>query len=377
MQEACEASAGGMAAIVGLDEEAVRAVCEQADVSLANLNCPGQIVVSGDAEKMDAACEAAKAAGAKRAISLPVAGAYHSPLMQPAQAGLAEAVAERLHRAISKTYDAIPVQAEQRLSSLTASFRLPEVDFNLMPDLLFPLEWLFSSLIAWPDEYPLQGIRIGNAAIIATASELSGRLGRQVKRDSPAPFTLVASHCGDYAGYALAQPYHARKKLDASSIAALGGPSHGPQLVRSSASLLNALWDEKEKTTSAPRLSPAAIHRINWPEGTITDEERARLLAAAAREEDRELGLSIDPTLPQSRSHAALVGGSLGEGLRIDLYTAWRDQVRGASGARGDLRDTGLRLSAEIPAQLRVDLELGHRSSSWSCLLYTSPSPRD
>ena len=94
MQEACEASSGGMAAIVGLDEEAVRGVCEQAGVSLANLNCPGQIVVSGDADKMDAACEAAKAAGAKRAIPLPVAGAYHSPLMQPAQAGLAEALAK-------------------------------------------------------------------------------------------------------------------------------------------------------------------------------------------------------------------------------------------------------------------------------------------
>jgi [acyl-carrier-protein] S-malonyltransferase len=94
MQEACEASSGGMAAIVGLDEEAVRGVCEQAGVSLANLNCPGQIVLSGDADKMDAACEAAKAAGAKRAIPLPVAGAYHSPLMQPAQAGLAEALAK-------------------------------------------------------------------------------------------------------------------------------------------------------------------------------------------------------------------------------------------------------------------------------------------
>ena len=94
MQEACEASSGGMAAIVGLDEEAVRGVCEQAGVSLANLNCPGQIVLSGDADKMDAACEAAKAAGAKRAIPLPVAGAYHSPLMQPSKAGLAEALAK-------------------------------------------------------------------------------------------------------------------------------------------------------------------------------------------------------------------------------------------------------------------------------------------
>ena len=94
MQDAYEASSGGMAAIVGLDEEAVRGVCEQAGVSLANLNCPGQIVLSGDADKMDAACEAAKAAGAKRAIPLPVAGAYHSPLMQPSQAGLAEALAK-------------------------------------------------------------------------------------------------------------------------------------------------------------------------------------------------------------------------------------------------------------------------------------------
>ena len=94
MQHACEASAGGMAAIVGLDEEAVHAVCDQGGVSLANLNCPGQIVVSGDADKMDAACDAAKAAGAKRAIPLPVAGAYHSPLMQPAQAGLAGALAK-------------------------------------------------------------------------------------------------------------------------------------------------------------------------------------------------------------------------------------------------------------------------------------------
>ena len=94
MQEACEASAGGMAAIVGLDQEAVRAVCDQADVSLANLNCPGQIVVSGDIDKIDAACDAAKTAGAKRAIPLPVAGAYHSPLMQPAQFGLGEILAK-------------------------------------------------------------------------------------------------------------------------------------------------------------------------------------------------------------------------------------------------------------------------------------------
>ena len=94
MQEACEASSGGMAAIVGLEEEKVQEICIQTGVHIANLNCPGQIVVSGAAGKMDSACESAKAAGAKRAIPLTVAGAYHSPLMQPAKTGLAEALSK-------------------------------------------------------------------------------------------------------------------------------------------------------------------------------------------------------------------------------------------------------------------------------------------
>lgn len=88
MQEACEASQGGMAAIIGLDEAATRQVCEEAGAFLANLNCPGQIVISGPADKLQQACELAKARGAKRALPLTVAGAYHSPLMKPAQAKL-------------------------------------------------------------------------------------------------------------------------------------------------------------------------------------------------------------------------------------------------------------------------------------------------
>jgi [acyl-carrier-protein] S-malonyltransferase len=85
MQEACEASRGGMAAVLGLDEAATREVCERSGVVLANLNCPGQLVISGDSEKINKACELAKAKGARRAIPLPVAGAYHSPLMSMAQ----------------------------------------------------------------------------------------------------------------------------------------------------------------------------------------------------------------------------------------------------------------------------------------------------
>lgn len=88
MQEACEATRGGMAAIIGLEEAPTREVCAQAGVVLANLNCPGQLVISGETEKITKACELAKTKGAKRALPLPVAGAYHSPLMASAQSKL-------------------------------------------------------------------------------------------------------------------------------------------------------------------------------------------------------------------------------------------------------------------------------------------------
>jgi [acyl-carrier-protein] S-malonyltransferase len=85
MQEACELTHGSMAAVLGLETAVLRDVCAAADVDMANLNCPGQIVISGETEKIAAACELAKAKGAKRAVMLPVAGAYHSRLMAGAQ----------------------------------------------------------------------------------------------------------------------------------------------------------------------------------------------------------------------------------------------------------------------------------------------------
>lgn len=89
MHEACEATRGGMAALIGLDEAATREVCAASGVTLANLNCPGQIVISGDLDRIPGAIEAAKARGARKAIPLAVAGAYHSPLMAGAQPKLA------------------------------------------------------------------------------------------------------------------------------------------------------------------------------------------------------------------------------------------------------------------------------------------------
>jgi [acyl-carrier-protein] S-malonyltransferase len=89
MQEACDVTQGGMAAVIGLDEAPTREVCTEAGVALANLNCPGQLVISGELEKILAAVDLARAKGARRAIPLPVAGAYHSPLMASAQPKLA------------------------------------------------------------------------------------------------------------------------------------------------------------------------------------------------------------------------------------------------------------------------------------------------
>ena len=85
MQEACDTTQGGMAAVIGLDEAPTREACAEAGVVLANLNCPGQLVISGAVDRIEKACEIARAKGARKAIPLPVAGAYHSPLMAGAQ----------------------------------------------------------------------------------------------------------------------------------------------------------------------------------------------------------------------------------------------------------------------------------------------------
>jgi [acyl-carrier-protein] S-malonyltransferase len=92
MQEACDATNGGMASILNLDDAILAEVCREADVDIANLNCPGQTVISGDKEKIAKAVELAKTRGAKRAIPLVVAGAYHSRLMQSAREKVAAAL---------------------------------------------------------------------------------------------------------------------------------------------------------------------------------------------------------------------------------------------------------------------------------------------
>ncbi len=89
MQEACEATNGSMAAVIGVERDVVAAFCEEMDVEMANLNCPGQIVISGEAAKIEAAVAAGKEKGFRRVMPLDVAGAYHSCLMMPARDGFA------------------------------------------------------------------------------------------------------------------------------------------------------------------------------------------------------------------------------------------------------------------------------------------------
>lgn len=133
MQEACEATRGAMAAVIGLDEAATREVCREAGVELANLNCPGQIVISGPSEKMAPACELAKARGAKRALPLPVAGAYHSQLMAGARPKL-----ERTLAAMPLHLPSVPV-----ISNVTARpHGAPsEIHTRLVEQITSPVRW--------------------------------------------------------------------------------------------------------------------------------------------------------------------------------------------------------------------------------------------
>ncbi len=131
MQEACDVTRGGMAAVIGLDEAPTREVCAEAGVVLANLNCPGQLVISGEAEKIAKACELAKAKGAKRAIPLAVAGAYHSPLMASAQSKLRDELAK-----IKISAPTVPV-----ISNVTAHAHGTDIATRLVEQVCSSVRW--------------------------------------------------------------------------------------------------------------------------------------------------------------------------------------------------------------------------------------------
>jgi [acyl-carrier-protein] S-malonyltransferase len=135
MQEACEKQASTMAAVLGLEDEIVEEVCAQIEgiVVPANYNCPGQLVISGEVEAVEKACELLKEKGAKRALILPVGGAFHSPLMQPAREELAKAIE-------STTFHQPSCPIYQNVTT-TAVNDPEEIKKNLIEQLTAPVKW--------------------------------------------------------------------------------------------------------------------------------------------------------------------------------------------------------------------------------------------
>lgn len=135
MQKACELQPSTMAAVLGLDDNIVEDVCSNTEgvVVAANYNCPGQLVISGDIEAINKACEALKEAGARRALVLPVGGAFHSPLMEPAREELAAAIE---NTTFSKPN--CPIYQNVTASAITDE---NEIKANLISQLTAPVRW--------------------------------------------------------------------------------------------------------------------------------------------------------------------------------------------------------------------------------------------
>lgn len=135
MQKACEAQQSTMAAVLGLDDKIVEEVCAQTEgiVVAANYNCPGQLVISGDVGAIERACETMKERGAKRALVLPVGGAFHSPLMEPAREELAAAI-----EATTFSKPSCPIYQNVMATAVTDS---SEIQKNLIAQLTAPVKW--------------------------------------------------------------------------------------------------------------------------------------------------------------------------------------------------------------------------------------------
>lgn len=135
MQKACEITPSTMAAVLGLEDHIVEAICANTPgtVVAANYNCPGQLVISGDVEAVEKACESLKEAGARRALILPVGGAFHSPLMEPAR--------EELAAAIENTKFSTPTCPIYQNVSTFAVTDPSEIQKNLIFQLTAPVKW--------------------------------------------------------------------------------------------------------------------------------------------------------------------------------------------------------------------------------------------
>jgi [acyl-carrier-protein] S-malonyltransferase len=135
MQAACETNPSTMAAILGLDDKIVEEICDNTSgiVVAANYNCPGQLVISGENNAIESACEKLTEVGARRALKLPVGGAFHSPLMEPARA--------ELEKAISRTKFSTPICPVYQNVNAEATIDPEKIQHNLIAQLTAPVRW--------------------------------------------------------------------------------------------------------------------------------------------------------------------------------------------------------------------------------------------
>lgn len=173
MQKACEAKPSTMAAVLALPDEKVEEICDSVEgtVVAANYNCPGQIVISGEIEAVDAACAKALEAGAKRALRLPVGGAFHSPLMEPARQELAAAI-----EATEFSMPRVPVYQNVDAKPHTDP---AEIKANLVAQLTAPVRWTRSvqNMIA---DGATEFIEVGPGKVLRG---LVGKIDRSVATD--------------------------------------------------------------------------------------------------------------------------------------------------------------------------------------------------
>jgi len=159
MQKACDHTQGTMAAVLGLEDDKVEEICEQTPgvVVAANYNCPGQLVISGAIDAVEAACETLKAEGARRALILPVNGAFHSPLMDPAKEELAQAI-----DATSFSDPICPVYQNTTAMGVTDSV---EIQKNLIAQLTAPVRWT-QSIQAMIDQGVSEFMELGPGKVL-------------------------------------------------------------------------------------------------------------------------------------------------------------------------------------------------------------------
>ena len=291
-----------------------------------------------------------------------------NPLLEDRQIwreeGAASTYALELANAVESALQRIETQRAMKLSSMTSLVKLPPANVRMIPDLLFPIDWLVTASLDWPRYAAVQSMRIGDVALIGTGSELGVRPGLQIKRRSPAPYPFVVTHANGYAGYALTATGHTRGCVDPTSMVAMNGPQHGPRVVEQACDLLEAQF-LKRLDPNDRLLSPAGEERIDLWNATRGSASRQALKEEALVAEEAAAGVHEDPTRPQTRRADEFGLDSSAEMVRFELSQLFLDEVRGGQRLDGRRLETKATINIQLPWELRLTASTGYARSDW------------